>query len=47
MDAEFAKKTWELENNIDTIPQSDEIFKYDAAGQSQVIFCKIFKNGRN
>ena len=42
MDAEFAKKTWELENNIDTIPQSDEIFKYDAAGQSQVLICKTF-----
>lgn len=38
MDAEVAKKTWELENNVESIPASDDIFKYDAAGQSQVIF---------
>lgn len=38
MDVEMAKKTWELENNVETIPSSDEIYKYDAAVQSQVSF---------
>lgn len=33
MDAEIAKKSWELENSISTI---DEIFKYDAAMQTQI-----------
>lgn len=37
MDAEMAKKTWELENNIETLPASDEIFKYDGAMQSKII----------
>lgn len=33
MDAEIAKKSWELENNISTV---DEIYKYDAAQQTQI-----------
>lgn len=36
MDLTMAKKTWELENNIETIPPSDEIFKYSAEQQSQI-----------
>jgi COP9 signalosome complex subunit 5 len=36
MDVDMAKKTWELENQIETLPPSDEIFKYDAASQQQI-----------
>lgn len=36
MDTEMAKKTWELENEIETIPASDEIFRYDAHQQQQI-----------
>lgn len=34
---EMAKKTWELENNIETIPQCDEIYRYDAAKMQQIL----------
>jgi hypothetical protein len=37
MDAEMAKKTWELENNIETLPASDDIYKYDAEEQKQIL----------
>lgn len=43
MDAEIAKKTWELENNIETLPASDEIFKYDAAIQSKILNSRIWE----
>lgn len=33
----MAKKTWELENNIETIPASDEIYKYDSEEQKQIL----------
>lgn len=36
-DSELARKTWELENNIETIPPCDDIFKYDAAQQQQIL----------
>lgn len=36
MDIEIAKKTWELENEIETIPESDAIFKFDALQQQQI-----------
>ena len=36
MDSDMAKKTWELENEIETIPSSDEIFKYDAQQQQAI-----------
>lgn len=36
MDADMAKKTWEMENEIETIPASDEIFRYDAQQQQQI-----------
>lgn len=35
--SEIARRTWELENNIETIPGRDEIFKYDAAQQQQIL----------
>lgn len=37
---EMAKKTWELENNIETIPQCDEIYRYDASKMQQIIAAK-------
>jgi COP9 signalosome complex subunit 5 len=37
MDAEMAKKTWEMENNIETIPASDEIYKYDVTEHQQML----------
>lgn len=37
MDVEIAKKTWELENNVETLPASDEIFKFDAAQQQGIL----------
>lgn len=39
-DADMALKTWELENNIDTIPASDDIFRYDAQQQQQILAAK-------
>lgn len=36
-DAEVARKTWEIENDIETIPASDEIFRYDAQEQQQFL----------
>jgi COP9 signalosome complex subunit 5 len=36
MDAEMARKTWELENEVETLPPSDEIFRYDAQQQQQI-----------
>ncbi|XP_017102985.1 COP9 signalosome complex subunit 5 isoform X1 [Drosophila bipectinata] len=40
MDADTAQKTWELENNIQTLPSCDEIFRYDAEQQRQIIDAK-------
>lgn len=36
-DSENARKTWELENDIETLPASDEIFRYDAQEQQQFL----------
>lgn len=36
-DAETARKTWEIENEIETLPASDEIFRYDAPEQQQFL----------
>lgn len=33
----MAQKTWEIENKIETLPPSDEIFRYDAAEQQQIL----------
>lgn len=40
MDVDAAQKTWELENNIQTLPSCDEIFRYDAEQQRQIIDAK-------
>lgn len=37
MDVDMAKKTWELENDIEPI---DDIYKYDAAQQQQIQISK-------
>lgn len=36
-DMEIARKTWEIENDIETIPSSDEIFRYDAQEQQALL----------
>lgn len=36
-DVDMARKTWEMENDIETIPSSDEIFRYDAQEQQQFL----------
>lgn len=40
MDVEAAQKKWELENNVQTLPSCDEIFRYDAEQQRQIIDAK-------
>lgn len=40
LDAEMALKSWELENDMDTIPPSDDIFRYDAQQQQQILAAK-------
>lgn len=37
IDAENARKAWEIENEIETLPASDEIFRYDAQEQQQFL----------
>lgn len=37
MDAEMAKKTWELENNIENADNIETIYKYDALVQSKIL----------
>lgn len=36
-DSEMALKTWEIENDIETVPACDEIFRYDAPEQQQFL----------
>lgn len=36
-EAETARKTWEIENDIETLPASDEIFRCDAQEQQQFL----------
>lgn len=36
-DMEVARKTWEIENDIETIPSSDEIFRYNAQEQQALL----------
>lgn len=39
-DMEIARKTWEIENEVETIPQCDEIFRYSAIQQQQILASK-------
>lgn len=41
-DAETARKTWEIENEIETLPASDEIFRYDAQEQQQFLSARKY-----
>lgn len=41
-DMEIARKTWEIENDIETIPASDEIFRYDAQEQQSLLAARKF-----
>lgn len=36
-ESEMAFQTWNLENKIQTLPQSDEIFHYNAEHQNQIL----------
>lgn len=36
-DAENARRTWEMENEIETLPSSDDIFRYDSQEQQQFL----------
>ncbi|GBP93319.1 COP9 signalosome complex subunit 5 [Eumeta japonica] len=40
MDVDTARKSWELENNVKTLPSCDEIFRYDAEQQRQILDAK-------
>lgn len=39
---EIARKTWEIENDIETIPASDEIFRFDAQEQQSMLAARKF-----
>lgn len=41
-DMEIARKTWEIENDIEVIPSSDEIFRYDAQEQQALLAARKF-----
>lgn len=43
---EIAQKTWEIENDIETIPSSDEIFRYDAQEQQSLLAARKFASDR-
>lgn len=45
-DAETARKTWEIENEIETLPASDEIFRYDSQEQQQFLAARELSNKR-
>lgn len=36
----IAKKTWELENNVQTVNTIDDIFKYDRQQQQDILTAK-------
>jgi len=37
LEADMARKSWELENAIETVPACDDIFRYDASKQQQML----------
>lgn len=39
-DSQIAQKTWIMENNIETLSATDEIFKYDRKRQQDMIAAK-------
>lgn len=43
-DAENARRSWEIENEIETLPPSDEIFRYDSQEQQQFLAARKLSN---
>ena len=37
MDSEMAKKTFELQNNVELVHSADEIYKYNRQQQQEII----------
>lgn len=37
MDSEMAKKTFELQNNVETVSAVDEIYKYSREQQQEIL----------
>lgn len=45
MDAETARKNWEIENNVTTIdPAQDQVYFYDAQQDKEIVGQKPWKN---
>lgn len=42
--SEIARQTWEIENDVNTIPASDEIFRYDEDEQKQFLAARKLKH---
>lgn len=40
-DVDMARKTWEMENNVEALPTSDDIYRYDAAEQQQFLAARM------
>lgn len=40
MDSSMAQKTWEMENNIESVNNIDSIFRYDAKQQQEILTAK-------
>ena len=36
----MAQKTWEMENNIETVPSVDSIFRYNSKQQQEILSAK-------
>jgi COP9 signalosome complex subunit 5 len=36
----MAQKTWELENNIESVPSVDNIFRYNGQQQQEILSAK-------
>lgn len=41
-DADAAQQRWEIENEVETIPPCDEIFRYDAQEQQQFLAARKY-----
>lgn len=42
-DADAAQKRWEIENEVEALPASDEIFRYDAQEQQQFLAARKYR----
>lgn len=43
-DADAAQKRWEIENEVEALPASDEIFRYDAQEQQQFLAARKYQH---